>query len=57
MAKQELYKTCKYQGEYVAILRAFYNGDTFGTWRYTIKKPNGEVESQVDESELSGFCL
>ena len=57
MRKQELYKTCKFEGEYVRIIRAFYNGDKFGTWRYSIQKQSGEVESQVDESELSEFCL
>lgn len=57
MKKQELYKTCKFEGESADILRAFYNGDKFGTWRYTIKKKNGDVEGQVDESELSELCL
>ncbi len=56
-SKQLFYKTCKYQGEYVSIIRAFYNGDDAGNWRYSIKTIAGDVHAQVDDSELSNFCL
>ncbi len=55
--KQELYKTAMYKGEYVAIIRAFYNGDKFGTWRYSIRHLDGRVEAQVDEKHFSRFIL
>lgn len=56
-AKQKLYKTCVYNGEYVKILRDFFNGEKFGTWRYSIQLADGSIEAQVDESELTDFCL
>lgn len=55
--KELLYKTCMYNGMFAKILRAFYNGPKFNTWRYTIRTTDGVVHAQVDESELSRFCL
>ena len=56
MKKQELFKTAKYENEYVAILRAYHN-DKLDHWSYTIQKINGDVEARIPEEELSNFVL
>ena len=56
MKKQNLYKTAKYNGEYVAILRAFYS-EKLNHWEYTIRKINGDIEARIGEEELIDFRL
>jgi len=51
--KETLYKTCKFEGEYVGIEAWFVDGDSF---MYRISKLNGD-EELVHFSECSDFCL
>lgn len=53
MFKQQLYKTCKFDGEYVAIEAAFKDGDS---WMYRIRRINGTKEL-VHECECTNFVL
>ncbi len=53
MTKQQLYKTCKFEGQYVAIEAAFKDGNS---WMYRVRKINGTKEL-VHSSECTEFCL
>jgi len=52
-AKETLYKTAKFEGEYVALEQWFADGDSY---MYRIRRINGSKEL-VHKSELSNFCL
>lgn len=51
--KETLYKTCKFEGEYVAIEAWFSDGETFV---YRIRKTDGTKEL-VHSSECTNFVL
>ena len=53
MSKETLYKTCKFEGQYVAIEAWFRDGDSF---MYRIRRIDGTKEI-VHFSECSEFCL
>lgn len=53
MNKQQLYKTCKFEGEYVAIEAWFADG---GSCVYRIRRIDGTKEL-VHASECTDFCL
>jgi len=55
MAKQNLYKTAKYRGQYVSIIDSLENSDS--TWRYSIKLQDGSILVGIEERFLSEFCL
>ena len=53
MSKETLYKTCKFEGQCVAIEAWFQDGDSF---MYRIRRIDGTKEI-VHSSECSEFCL
>ena len=53
LRKETMYKTCKFEGEFVGIEEWYLDGDSF---MYLVERIDGTREL-VHHSECSEFCL